>query len=101
MQPDIHMRYEGVDQTRDVLRAATRELEGVLENLTNLLNSLKDGLVGNSPDAFRQAHSVWHSATGEMNAQLNNSNVNLGIIRDNTSHTDNRLALTWSDMGSL
>jgi WXG100 family type VII secretion target len=75
--------------TGDELRAATKSIEGALDDLNTAVNNYRSSNTGATADAFGAAQAKWQTGVQEMNANLNTGAQALNDISHNYVSTDN------------
>ena len=92
---EIFVNYGNVSNVGDVLADADRAVQSVLDQLQDVINSLRSSWSGASESEYLVAQARWNNDITAMQNLLVKYNSTLAEMTGNYGNTDNNLALQW------
>jgi len=95
---DIYVNYGHVGNVEDALQDADNQINAVLANLNDMVQTLRATWAGVSEDEYIMVQTRWNNDTADMQNVLARYNSTLGEMSYNYGNTDNNLAIQWSEI---
>jgi WXG100 family type VII secretion target len=93
---DIFVNYGAVNNVEDVLNAADRAVQQILDEVNTAIQPMLGSWQGSSQDMYRQVQAKWNQDLADMQSILSQYAPTLDEMKINYGTTDNNLALQWS-----
>ena len=95
---DIYVNYGNVGNVEDALQDANQQINAVLANLADMVQTLRATWAGVSEDEYIMVQNRWNADTADMQNVLVKYNSTLSEMSYNYGNTDNNLAIQWSEI---